>query len=996
MMKLSQSINYIINKIKKISVDGGNSSFTDLTPIDNADPDGCYSQAISFALKNPKIKNIALTGPFGSGKSSIIKTYEKNNNYKFLNISLASFKDDDEHNSVDSILIEYCILQQMIYGEDPDTLPYSRFKRITTPKYAVFKALSLILWAIVVSFIYYHRNDLVTLETYSLTWFVWIGFIDYAISLPVLLISDIYKASFGISLKKISLTNGEFETGDCPENSILNRHLDEIIYFFQQTKYDVVVIEDLDRFRNPEIFVKLREINKLINDNKKSHEIKFLYALKDDMFTHKNRAKFFDFIIPVLPIINSSNSLDKMHERLKVYDFASGINPQFLREVSLYLDDLRLIHNIFNEFSIYYNRLTSESLDVTKLFAMMIYKNVYPNDFENLHHGKGALFEICKKRNECILKFKAELNGNIKELKNALVLANTEKARSIRELIAIYIGHIVEGVNANQPVNGIVLNNQNISFSQCMTFDQFKSIISERDIQLWFYNSPYGQNQRIPINKSFSQLEEEINPSETFLSRKKNIENNSESKKIELQQAIRRVENEISELSQKQLFQLIQSCDFELDELIDRNKITDGELLLYLVHNGYLDETYHIFISNFHEGRLTKNDRDYLLTIRNFNKPEPSHKIDTPKEVCANMREEDFEHKYVLNVNLLDYLIGNKSSCSNRIQSAISYISVNFEKSEDFFSAYFNTGKNLAEFIQYLSKEWPRLALAAIDSKHETELISYILRFVEAEYISQNMNADNQLTEYLSKEGYLIFVSDLQLPNDYNILKKLKVRFYNLLLLDRNFDLIEFCHAESLYAITTNNVNYILQKFAVDTINPDKANYTSIITAGSEHLKKYIDENIYDYFEKVFLTLPDNSEESEAAIKKFINQEMINDEQRKIIISKQNHIFDTFEGIPKTLWSHMLIEQKVVISWNNLSSYLNFEDSDTEVMTDLLNCRNIVDSLSTQTISIDELGDDDCKSLSSFVLRNNEINDSDYCKLINCLPYNYGSFPTDI
>ena len=110
---------------------------------------------------------------------------------------------------------------------------------------------------------------------------------------PVILISDAYKALFGLSLKKISLTNAEIETGESPENSILNRHLDEIIYFFQQTKYDVVVIEDLDRFGNPEIFVKLREINKLINDNEKTREIKFLYALKDDMFAHKSRAKFF-------------------------------------------------------------------------------------------------------------------------------------------------------------------------------------------------------------------------------------------------------------------------------------------------------------------------------------------------------------------------------------------------------------------------------------------------------------------------------------------------------------------------------------------------------------------------------------------------------------------------------------------------------------------------------------------------------------------------------
>lgn len=1001
MMKLNEFINRFINTAKKIPVDLENSSFTDLTPIDdidNVDPDRSYSKAISFALTNSRIKNIALTGPYGSGKSSIIRAYEKNNkNYKFLNISLASFNEEDK--KIDPILIERSILQQMLYGADTDKLPYSRFKRISVPRLPEIKTLLLVSWAIAVAVLYHHRNEILDFKysDFSIS-FLWLGNISlvaFVFFQAVAFISDIYKASFGLSLNKISLTNAEIEIGKCSENSILNRHLDEIIYFFQQTKYDAVVIEDLDRFGDPEIFVKLREINKLINDNKKtSAQVRFLYALKDDMFAHKSRAKFFDFIIPVVPIINSSNSLDKMLERLKEYDFAKSIDPQFLREVSLYIDDLRLIHNIFNEFVIYYERLKSESLDVTKLLAMMIYKNVYPKDFENLHHGKGAFFEICKRKDEYLRKSKDQLKEKIEALRASLELANTEKARSIRELIATYIGHIV--IQANQPVNRIVLsNNQHISFSQLTTFDQFKPLISDGRIQLLDQN-----NYSIGGNKTFSQYEEEINPGETFLSRKENIENNSEPKKIELQQKIKLAEKEISELSLKQLSQLIPIFDIELDELIKGCKILDGALLIYLVKNGYLGENYHLYISNFHEGRLTKNDRDYLLTIRNFNHPEPNQKIDTPKEVCANMREEDFGHKYVLNVNLIDYLLENKKVSSIKTESAMGYISQNFEQSEAFFSAYFNSGKYVADFIRNLSQEWPGLASAAISSKHEAELISYILRFVDAKYISENMNIDNQLADYLSKQGHLVLASDLQLPDDYNVLKRLDVRFHGLLSLEKNNAVVEFAHTECLYAITSDNVNYVLQKFAdpqrVYTINPDKANYTSILAAGSEHLKKYVEENLSDYFEKVFLTLPDNSEESETAIKALINHEMIDYSQRKITISKQNHIFETFEGIPETLWPHMFREQKVIISWDNISKYLNYKDSDKEVVTELLRRQNIVDFLSTLNISIEALGDNNSKLLSRFILDNNEINDSDYCKLINCLPYSYHDFPTAI
>ena len=60
--------------------------------------------------------------------------------------------------------------------------------------------------------------------------------------------------------------------------------------------------------RDTEIFTKLRELNNLINGSKQiNRKVVFLYAIKDDMFQDKERTKFFDFIIPVIPVINSSN-----------------------------------------------------------------------------------------------------------------------------------------------------------------------------------------------------------------------------------------------------------------------------------------------------------------------------------------------------------------------------------------------------------------------------------------------------------------------------------------------------------------------------------------------------------------------------------------------------------------------------------------------------------------------------------------------------------------
>ncbi|MCV5359604.1 pcar domain protein, partial [Escherichia coli] len=68
-----------------------------------------------------------------------------------------------------------------------------------------------------------------------------------------------------VSLDKVDLLKGAVTTR-ASSPSLLNVYIDEIVYFFDSTKYDVVIFEDLDRFNNGRIFVKLREINQIINN----------------------------------------------------------------------------------------------------------------------------------------------------------------------------------------------------------------------------------------------------------------------------------------------------------------------------------------------------------------------------------------------------------------------------------------------------------------------------------------------------------------------------------------------------------------------------------------------------------------------------------------------------------------------------------------------------------------------------------------------------------
>lgn len=83
-----------INTMGDIGMENKNKEeniFYDLTPINDIEL-GIYEDAINFSLKNDKILNVAISGSYGSGKSSLLETYKKKHpEKKFLHISLTHF-----------------------------------------------------------------------------------------------------------------------------------------------------------------------------------------------------------------------------------------------------------------------------------------------------------------------------------------------------------------------------------------------------------------------------------------------------------------------------------------------------------------------------------------------------------------------------------------------------------------------------------------------------------------------------------------------------------------------------------------------------------------------------------------------------------------------------------------------------------------------------------------------------------------------------------------
>lgn len=254
------------------------------------------SKLLLDKVLDKEIKNIGIVGSYGSGKSSLIKTFcskfENKDKIKTLKVSLASFNGDDLNEnkdqscekltSADSVgnekncgigdidnAVEKSILQQMLYVESGRKLPFSKIARtesIHWGKYVLACVATIAIIALV-GFVY---DIFATFPQDGVNIFKYL-FVEKLLptlfSIAIVMCFVIYIVRT-IKIARIKVNPIEIELNNT-HGSLLNSFLDEILYFFTQTKYNTVFFEDLDRFNDLSIFVKLRELNTILNSNKK-------------------------------------------------------------------------------------------------------------------------------------------------------------------------------------------------------------------------------------------------------------------------------------------------------------------------------------------------------------------------------------------------------------------------------------------------------------------------------------------------------------------------------------------------------------------------------------------------------------------------------------------------------------------------------------------------------------------------------------------------------
>lgn len=995
-----------------------------------------YFRKLRSAIYSEHAKNIAITGSYGSGKTTLIKNFQNvYDEREYLNISLATFKEEENYNLTGDKLknlerqIELSILQQILYHVNPSDIPNSNLKRIKSiSSKAIIPLIACsLLWlgSIVVLFKFKY---LYKLNPY--TWdlekeFDWIIFSTSILFFTGLsyFIYWLIRALNNININKLKIFDSELELGKDLNKSILNEHIDEIIYFFQQTKFDVVVFEDIDRFENTEIFTKLREINLLLNqtkliNRKELKKVVFIYAIRDDKFKDNERTKFFDYIIPIIPFVNPDNANDQLFKLIKSEKLEKAFNKNFINDITKLIDeiDMRLLINIFNEFIIYKSQVLKEDLNQDRnnnLLGIIIYKNLYPDDFSLLSKREGELFKFLNNKTKYIEKMILKIEDKLSQTKEKIQNLEKEKIQSSKDLRAIYINALNQQYSN---LSSIQFDNQYIRLNDLNHDKYFKQLQNTTYLSYSYIDS--NRNLRSSsVQFSFNSFEKKVDNFFTYDERELNIKNEISTVIDSHKKEIEKFRNEIIIIKNWELSRILQETEVELDF----DKLKNKSLLNYLLINGYINENYKHYISLFHDENLTRKDYDFEIKLKSGEVSEFNYQLVNVENLVNELDAKYFERQPILNHQILNYLLTKHLGISEKATKYITQLGQEKDDYLDYIYSYVKEEKqkdsnNLNKFFTSIChlcpNIWTRISLQSFFSDEEKEeYFIYILRSARNRDIFK-LDNQSELNQYISDNINLL---NLFSKNDFNkiykILQHNNIKLKKITPLNKaNEEFFELVYNGNNYQINTYNIKEIISAYHSDdsirqnkdNINNgfDSNNYQFILESNCDILIEYLNNNFEDYVEEVYLVTSVNHESEDILIQYFVNNTKVKESLRKDILYKTSTLFSDITTIQNNYHKQIVLaSNKIKPTWTNISEYLLHLDSENTTYIDDTLIKFYNQKKNFQALSKTRMRPSNVKEgLKEFydnfeyaLLKCKELTDEAYLALLNSSCYNYNS-----
>lgn len=952
-------------------------NFQKLTPIRDADL-SIYKNALDFVFENSDIKNVAISGAYSAGKSSIVESYKKlNPDTKFMHISLSFFQpgsdSDRQPNEQSENVLEGKILNQLIHQIEPTQIPQTNFrvKRQLSPYKLRLSAFMVSLFILLFLYLFNFskwgdfvnsltvgrlREDLLLTTTSQTAFFVGV----ICVIILSYLIHEIIKIQFNKNIfKGISVQGNTIEIFEQSEESYFDKYLNEVLYLFENSDMDVIVFEDMDRYNTNQVFQRLREINTLINSRKKNSDkqLRFFYLLRDDIFISKERTKFFDFIIPIIPILDGSNSFDQFIAHFKDGDIFYLFKEHFLQEISLYIDDMRILKNIYNEFLIYYERISTTEQDPNKLLAIVIYKNIFPRDFSNLQLNSGYVYTLFSKKDDFIKDEIVSLRQGINQIEGKIESAENEHLKSVEEINSLY------------------------------------------DPQIRQLSGHYNKTKRDALNDEKSV-------------RIENLENKTTERKDALNQEISMLESSITLLQHKKIHEIINKKNEkqifkvtyinEIGEESNFNDIKGSDyfpLIKYLIRNGYIDETYPDYMTYFYEHSLSRIDKIFLRSVTDEDARDYAYQLKDPKKVVTRLSLASFDKEEVLNFDLLDYLLEHQSGTNKRKMLKI-LLQLKYEKNFKFISLYFESQKNIAPFIKELNSIWTEafsIILAESNFTEEQKKL-YALESIyhtTSKDLEKVNSEDKILTDFISARKDFLEIVEPDIMHLIDSFELLNVKFLEIDYEVSNKELFKAVYHHNFYIISFELVCLMLKKIygLPESSEFRHKNYTLILSKADEILVDYVEEHINDYISEVLRHCGSEICDSEEAVIKLLNNETLEEQLKSNYMDNLETSISILQDINDfTLWAKLFNYNLVVYSENNVLQYFfNSGNGLDKTLANFIN--NKGDSFNFIYSKIeDEFEEDSGLKFFNAVVKSEELSLKTYTNILKSLNRIYSSF----
>ena len=909
-----------------------NVEFKKLNPTDEVEL-GIYEKAMEFIFSDDDIQNVAISGAYGAGKSSILESYKKKlekegDNKKFLHISLAHFENKEKDNTKYAKL-EGKILNQLLHQIRAEKIPLTNFKIKKSADSSEINKMTTGIISLLIIFLYflfYKQWEIMVGEfrdislKFTLTpWFKTImimaalGIVTYFVRYTIRIQVD--KRVF----KKLSFQGTEIELFNEENDSYFDKYLNEVIYLFENSGADVIVFEDMDRFNDVMIFERLREINQLINIGRREAgdtPLRFFYVLRDDIFTTKDRTKFFDYILPVVPIIDGSNSYSELKTILHEEIDKKIIDTKFLQDISLYIDDMRILKNICNEFFVYNAHINETELGGNKLFAMITYKNVFPKDFSDLQLGKGYIYTVLDNKKHIVEAKIATLEKKVEQINGDLQKADREVLTDRQEVGAAIALRYYSGYNWS--VN--------------------------TDIVRWIENR--GDSRAI------DELHERI----------RMVELKQEDRKEELLAEKRKLLAEKQSISEKPLHELITK---ENEDTVFMVTYTDANgkrfcyeevkgndyfaLLKNLIWNGYIDESYPDYMTYFYEGEMKKADKVFLRSVADHRPKKYEYPLQNPGVIVEHLRDCDFRQEETLNYDLAEYLIrGEKKGLEKQRNGLIEQIKEN--RNFDFLMGLLDEKRDIdGPTARCVCEVWSDnfkelLHTTNISGDYIWKWATALVCYVSGASLEQ-VNTEQVLSTYLSQEEKALQMGEDCYTAFVENAAMIGVKVVDLQLYEKDDPVFALIIESRLYQIFMPNIIYVLKSVYGENNESEliEKNYTVLRRHEDGDLFEYLAENMERYIYCYIETAREIRDDSDAVLE-ILNDRTLSEETKCNYIWKLATSLEKLEDIQcEAVWDKLMEKGLLLQSEDNLLYYYERKGLTNQLVTYVNAFRHAVD-----------------------------------------------------